>query len=87
MIRLMARWSCSIDVIQILVLADLDRRVALGVEDLERSQIRSAFIDRDRLWLAVLIDRFFEIPSSCDLVTMRPQQEIDCVTRLVDCAV
>ena len=37
------------EVIQILVLADLDRRVALGIEGLQRSQIGAAFVDRYRL--------------------------------------
>jgi hypothetical protein len=45
-----------LDGVQILVLADLDRRVALRVEGLERGQIRTTFIDCDRLGLTVLID-------------------------------
>ena len=58
------------DVIQILVLADLDRRVAPGVEGLERGQIRPALIDRDRLGFAVLGDLFFKVALGCSLVSI-----------------
>jgi hypothetical protein len=65
------------DVVQILVLADLDRRVALRVEGLERCQIRTTFIDCDRRGLAVLIDRLLEVALGRSLVTVGTQQEID----------
>jgi hypothetical protein len=75
------------DVVQILVLADLDRRVALRVERLERCQIRTAFIDCDRPGLAVLIDRLLEVALGCSLVTVSTQQEIDRLAGLVNRAI
>jgi len=75
------------DVVQILVLADLDRHVTPGVDGLERSQIRPAFIDRDRLGLAVLIDRLLEVALGCSLVTVGTQQEIDRLAGLVNGAI
>jgi hypothetical protein len=75
------------DVVQILVLADLDRRVALRVEGIERCQIRTTFIDRDRLGLAVLIDRLLEVALGCSLVTVGTQQEIDRLAGLVNGAI
>jgi hypothetical protein len=75
------------DGVQILVLADLDRRVALRVERLERCQIRTAFIDCDRPGLAVLIDRLLEVALGCSLVTVSTQQEIDRLAGLVNRAI
>jgi hypothetical protein len=75
------------DVVQILVLADPDRRVALRVEGLERGQICTTFIDLDRLGLAVLIDRLLEVALGCSLVTVGTQQEIDRLAGLVNGAI
>ena len=44
------------NIIQILVLANLDRCFALRVEGIQRGQVRTAFIDCHRLGLAVLRD-------------------------------
>jgi hypothetical protein len=65
----------------------LDRHVTPGVDGLERSQIRPAFIDRDRLGLAVLIDRLLEVALGCGLVTVGTQQEIDRLAGLVNGAI
>jgi hypothetical protein len=75
------------DVVQILVLADLDRRVALRVEGPESGQIRTTFIDCDRLGFAVLIDRLLEVALGCSLVTVSTQQEIDRLAGLVNRAI
>jgi hypothetical protein len=42
----------------------------------ERCQIRTTFIHRDRLGLAVLIDRLLEVAVASSLVRGSPQQEI-----------
>jgi hypothetical protein len=75
------------DVVQILVLADLDRRVALRVEGPKSGQIRTTFIDCDRLGFAVLIDRLLEVALGCSLVTVSTQQEIDRLAGLVNRAI
>ena len=75
------------DVVQILVLADPDRRLAPGVGGLERGQIRTTLIDRDRLGLAVLIDRLLEVALGRSLVTVGTQQEIDRLAGLVNGAI
>jgi hypothetical protein len=76
------------DVVQILVLADLDRRVALHVEGCPKSgQTRTTFIDCDRLGFAVLIDRLLEVALGCSLVTVSTQQEIDRLAGLVNRAI
>ena len=58
------------NIVQILVLANLHGRFTLGVDDLERSQIGSAFIDCDCLRSTVLIDRLFKIALCRSLVAL-----------------
>ena len=55
-------------VVEVLVLANLDGRFALGVDGLERGQNGPTFIDRYRLWGAVLNDRYFRIAPGSSLV-------------------
>jgi hypothetical protein len=52
------------DVIQILVLADLDRCRPLGVERFERGQIGAALIHSNRFGLTVLRARNGPVPSA-----------------------
>jgi hypothetical protein len=70
--------------VQVLRLADLDGRFALGVDGFQRSQIGATFVDRHRLGCAILGDRFFEIPPCRSLIPMGTQQKIDGVAGLVD---
>ena len=44
------------NVVQILVLADLDRYFPLRVKSIQRGQVRTAFIDCHRLGFTVLVD-------------------------------
>ncbi|MEA3094757.1 MAG: hypothetical protein QOJ04_6099, partial [Caballeronia sp.] len=75
------------DVIQILDLADLDRRFPFSIDTLDGGQIGAAFVHGDRLGHAVLADGFLEVATRRGLVTARSQKEIDGVARLVDSAV
>jgi hypothetical protein len=68
-------------------LADLDGRFTIGIDRFERGEIGAAPVDRHGVGFPVPIDRFLEIPAGCGLVTMGPQQEIDRITCLVDCAI
>jgi hypothetical protein len=51
------------NVIQVLALANPDRRFPLGIDGLKRCKVGPAFIYGDRLWRAVLVDRVFKISS------------------------
>ena len=63
------------------------RASSAASEGLERGQICTTFIDRDRLGLAVLIDRLLEVALGCSLVTVGTQQEIDRLAGLVNGAI
>lgn len=65
------------DVVQVLALADLDRRLALRIHDMQGRKIGTALIDGDRLWNTVLADRLLEETPGGSLVTMGPPQEVD----------
>jgi hypothetical protein len=72
------------NVVQILFLADLDRRFPSGVDRLQGSQILSALIDRYGLGVAILVNCFFEISPGRSLVPSGSKQKINGVYRLVD---
>ena len=72
------------EVVQVLDLAHDDLLPSPSVHSFESCHIRATFIDRHFLRCAVPLDRLFEEPSRRGLVAMRPQQEIDSVTCLVD---
>ena len=57
-------------VIQVLVLADLDRCRPLGVERFERGQIGAALIHGNRFGLTILVNRLLEVAARSGLVTM-----------------
>lgn len=56
------------NVIQILVLANLNRCLPLRVECVQRSQVRTAYINCHRLWRAVLVDG---LSSGAELTSVR----------------
>ncbi|CAB3775340.1 hypothetical protein LMG29542_08722 [Paraburkholderia humisilvae] len=58
------------DVIQVLVLAYLDRCRPPGVERLECGQIGAAFIHANRVGLTVLVNRLLKVAARSGLVTM-----------------
>jgi hypothetical protein len=61
------------DIVQILVLANLDRCLPLRVENIQRGHVRTAFINCHCLGFAVLRDRLFEVAPRRGLVTMGTQ--------------
>jgi len=70
-------------VIQVLDLTDCDGRLSLGVDRVQRSQIRAAFVDGYHLGYTVLCDRLFKEAPRCHLVALGSEQEINGFSRLV----
>jgi hypothetical protein len=75
------------DIVQILRLADLDRRFTPDVDGLERGQIGATLVDGYRLGHPVASDRLLEIPLRRSLVALGAKQEVHRVAGLVDGAV
>jgi hypothetical protein len=75
------------DVIQVLDLANLDWRLPLGIHRLQRGQIGATFVDGYRLRCTIAGHGLFEEATGRDLVPSGPEQKIDGVARLIDCAI
>lgn len=75
MMRLMARWSCSMMLFRYLFCRTLDQRWSSGVEGFEGGKIGAALVHGDRFGLAVPVNRFLEVAARCGLVTPDTQQE------------
>ncbi|MGF6931146.1 hypothetical protein OKW41_000285 [Paraburkholderia sp. UCT70] len=75
------------DVVEILDLADLDRRLTLGVHGVQPGQIGTTLVDGYGFRHAILIDGLLEVPSGRFLVPPGSQQKVNRVAGLVDGAV